>query len=91
MELIPPEAIEAIGQAFTFGATKYSPDNWRSGFQWRRLIGASMRHINAFNDGENNDPESKLSHLAHAGACISMLIAHVEKELGTDDRYRSNK
>ena len=89
LELIPPEAIEAMGRAFTFGATKYDADNWRNGFDWRRLIGAAQRHINSFNGGEDKDPESGLSHIDHALACLAMLSAHEQKELGNDDRHKT--
>jgi len=91
LELIPPEAIEAMGRAFTFGATKYDADNWRKGFDWRRLIGAAQRHINSFNGGEDKDPESGLSHIAHALACLAMLSAHEQKGLGNDDRTKTTK
>lgn len=89
LELIPPEAIEAMGRAFTFGATKYDADNWRKGFDWRRLIGAAQRHINSFNAGEDKDPESGLSHIDHALSCLAILSAHEQKELGNDDRYKT--
>lgn len=88
LDLIPPEALNAVGRAFTFGAKKYSADNWRGGFEWRRLIGASIRHINAFNGGEDLDPESGLCHIDHALACLAMLSAHIQSDLGKDDRYK---
>lgn len=89
LDLIPQAGINGMGRAFTFGATKYSPDNWaQGGFEWRRLVGAAMRHITAFNSGEDNDPESGLCHIDHALACLAMLNAHVEENLGTDDRRK---
>jgi len=91
MELIPASGIEGIGRAMTFGATKYSEHNWANGFDWLRLVGSCLRHIFAWSRGEDKDPESKLSHLDHAGACIVMLIAHETEGLGNDNRRRSNK
>jgi len=90
LELVPPEAIDALGRAFTFGAKKYADDNWRGGFEWRRLIGAAQRHINAFNRCQDLDPESGLSHIDHALACLAMLSAHIEQNMGTDNRYKKN-
>lgn len=88
MELLPPKALEEIAKAFTYGANKYSDHNWRKGFKWQRLIGASMRHLSAFTRGENVDPESNLPHLAHLGASVMMLIEHYTCNIGEDDRYK---
>lgn len=70
MELITcdfPRALEAIGQVATMGAKKYSDGGWLdvSGAH-RRYQGALLRHILAHNRGELRDPESDLTHLAHA-------------------------
>lgn len=62
--------------------------NWAKGFTWSRLIGAALRHLFAFARGEDRDPESGLSHLAHAGCCILFLITHERCKLGTDDRFK---
>ena len=88
VELVPTEAIEAIAEVLAFGAQKYSANNWRSGFKWSRLFGACLRHIYAHMRGQNIDPESGLSHLAHAGCCIMFLITHETNKLGEDDRYK---
>lgn len=87
LELLPFEAIEEIGKVLTYGATKYSPDNWRPGMSWRRLVGSTLRHIFSWCRGESIDPETGLSHLAHAGCCILFLISYELRNVGTDDRY----
>lgn len=87
VELLSSVAIEEIAKVLTFGARKYNADNWRLGMSWRRLIGASLRHIFAFMRGEDRDPESGLSHLAHAGCCIMFLLEYVLTGNGTDDRW----
>ena len=46
-----------------------------------------MRHILAFVNKEENDTESNLNHLAHARACLAMLLYYVDTKKGTDDRY----
>ena len=87
LALIPPVALNEVGKVFTFGATKYGADNWRGGLSYRRLISAAMRHINAYNSGEDIDPESGISHLAHANANLLMLCEFTALGLGEDDRW----
>ena len=87
MDLMPFGALEQIAWVFTFGAKKYAPHNWRNGFEWSRLIAALERHIGAFKEGEDTDPESQMPHLAHAGCCLLMLLEHTLKGYGMDDRY----
>lgn len=84
IDLIPPEALEMIGQAFTHGAAKYDDHNWRGGINYSRLYGAVLRHLNAYWKGEDIDEDSGLPHLALAGAELCMLMASDETN---DDRY----
>lgn len=86
MELLPPEALEEIALVLNFGASKYQEHNWRKGMAYSRLLGAALRHIVAYIGGEDKDPESGLSHLAHAGCCIMFLLTYEKKNLGNDDR-----
>ncbi|NBT07022.1 MAG: hypothetical protein EBS54_10085, partial [Betaproteobacteria bacterium] len=74
VNLLSSEALLQTAAVMKFGADKYSEHNWRSGFAWSRPLAAAMRHIMAFNDGEDKDPESGLSHLAHAACCIMFLL-----------------
>ena len=86
--LIPHEAMTGIGRAMTYGAKKYDAHNWRGGFKWLRLASAANRHLWAWIGGQDNDDESGLNHLYHTGACIMMLIGHVDSNLGEDDRWK---
>lgn len=88
-ELLPVGPMLAIAEVLTFGAKKYADHNWRKGFKWTRLIGAAMRHLFAYARGENKDPETGLSHLAHLGCCVVFLLEHEQRGLGEDDRYVS--
>ena len=90
LDLIPVGAKKAIAEVFDFGAKKYARHNWRSGFNYSRLIAAAERHLDAFNDGEDLDPESGKPHLAHLGCCVMMLLESTIKGYGTDDRYKPN-
>jgi len=46
-----------------------------------------MRHIAAYNEHENKDPESGLSHLAHAACCLLFLLEYEDTHPELDDRY----
>jgi hypothetical protein len=87
---VPRIAVEQEALAFKFGAVKYGKGNYQKGMEWSRLLDAALRHIYAFSDGENNDSESNLSHLAHARSNLAMLMVHVDKKLGKDDRDSSS-
>ena len=71
MDLLPPKSIFEVAKVLGFGAEKYGPENWRllENLQDRYTAGA-LRHIFAHMDGEDLDPESGMSHLAHALCCL---------------------
>lgn len=81
-DLVPPSAIVSMARGFTYGANKYDDRNWEKGINYGRLYGALQRHLNAWWNGENRDPESRLSHLDHAFCCLAML---------NDMRIRNNQ
>lgn len=74
LSLCPYPALEALAHALGYGCEKYSRYNYCEGFESNRLIAAALRHIHAWNSGEDDDPESGVDHLGHALACLSMLI-----------------
>jgi hypothetical protein len=87
LSFVPRELRAAAARAFEFGARKYAPGNWlKGGLTQRRLLAALSRHIDAYTDREDADPESGLCHLDHAAACLAMLCATRERGLGPDDR-----
>lgn len=88
VNLLSTEALNKIAAVLKFGADKYHAHNWRNGFAWSRPLAAAMRHIMAFNDGEDKDPESGLSHLAHAACCIMFLLEFEKTHPHLDDRYK---
>lgn len=90
LNLLSTEAMNQTAAVLAFGAEKYASHNWRKGFAWSRPLAAAMRHITAFNDGENTDPESGLSHLAHAACCIMFLLEFEKTHPHLDDRYKPN-
>ena len=87
-DLLPWQSIAAISRVYSYGAIKYSERNWQRGYAWSLSYAALMRHLAAWWEGESKDPESGLSHLAHAGFHVLSLLWYEIKGKGTDDRYR---
>lgn len=85
-DLLPPEMLEETAQVLAFGAAKYSANNWANGAHWSRYFSAMMRHMWAWWRGEDNDPETGMSHLAHAACCLGFLMAYQRRNIGQDDR-----
>lgn len=88
--LMPFEAIEEINKVLDFGAKKYAAHNWRtgSGFKYTRVLSSLLRHTFAWARGEDLDPESGLSHLAHMGCNVVFLIYYnkYKARYSNDDR-----
>jgi hypothetical protein len=60
---------------FRDGAEKYDPFNWRkSNVEAQTYIGAALRHLLAWQDGEEVADDSGLPHLAHALSCLAILV-----------------
>lgn len=75
VSLIPPVALLEESRVFQLGAAKYGPYNWREKTVSTRVYtAAALRHILAYQDGEDIDPESGQSHLSHARACLAIII-----------------
>jgi len=88
MDLICPAMLEELGYNLLYGAVKYSENNWRRGIPFSGLIAAAHRHLNAFQQGVDRDPESGIHHLIGAifscMAVYSLQEVHQRKDL--DDR-----
>lgn len=88
--LHPPIALEEIAKVWSFGAQKYESFNWAKGFAWRRPVAAALRHIFAWLSGQDVDPESGISHLAHAACNLFMVIHFQATGTGTDNRMEAS-
>lgn len=87
MDLLDAYAIEQMARALEFGLRKYEPHNWRRGIAYSRLLGSVLRHVFAYLRGEDKDPESGLSHIAHAmTGCMFLLGLEGRDDL--DDRCK---
>lgn len=82
MSQLPLKDLELLAQVLEYGARKYSRDNWKKGggHDPNRLIAACLRHLAAFQEGEYTDPESGLSHIAHA--CCNLVFIMRQVRLG---------
>jgi len=69
------------------GMLKYGRSNYReAGVRASIYNDAALRHIAAWFEGEDIDPDSGLPHMAHALACIAIIVDAQTKGLLTDDR-----
>ena len=74
-DLLPISVIKAVIQVLTHGAEKYGEFNWQKVEPHKtRYYNATMRHITQWWEGEKNDKDTKLHHLAHAICCLLFLI-----------------
>ena len=88
-DLFPYDALEEVGKVLTYGATKYADRNWEKGIRYGRCFGGLMRHARAWWMGEDLDPETGLSHLAHAICCALFLLSFTLRgQREFDDRPR---
>lgn len=89
--LLPSDALDEITKVLKHGAEKYTPRNWERGMAYSRPFSALQRHIWAWWRGEDKDPETGLSHVAHAACCCLFLLAYELRAMKHhDDRERLN-
>ena len=86
IDLIPSEAIFAMGTVLAVGVKKHGERDWENGYPWSYYFGALMRHMWAWWGGDKVDKETGHSHLWHALCCIAFLVTYEERSIGTDDR-----
>lgn len=81
--LLNMKQIEGLVAVLTMGAKKYDRHNWTS-VEPYRYYSALLRHISAWQEGEDNDSESGLNHLHHAMCNLYFLLEHANKS----NRYK---
>jgi len=87
LHLIPPAAEIAESVVMALGAEKYGTANWRTTkIRASVYIAAARRHLLQWFDGEDDDPESGISHLAHARASLGILLDAIATGNAIDDR-----
>ena len=87
LHLWPVSATTLGSLALLDGAGKYGRANWRiAGVRASIYVDAAMRHITAWFEGQDADPESELPHLAHALACLAIIVDAQAAGMLRDDR-----
>ncbi|MBF9235548.1 dATP/dGTP diphosphohydrolase domain-containing protein [Microvirga alba] len=83
-----PETATVLGaMALLDGALKYGRSNFRAiGVRSSIYYDAARRHLAAWFEGEDADPDSGLPHLAHALASIAILVDAKAAGKLNDDR-----
>jgi hypothetical protein len=84
--LVPFDATTEVVKVLGAGSAKYGGRNWEKGMDFSRPFSATMRHLTAWWQGEDHDPETGLSHLAHAACNTLFLLAYSLRGVGRDDR-----
>jgi hypothetical protein len=73
--LLPTLPLEQEARVFELGAAKYGAYNWRTdAVSFSTYYEAAIRHLHAAWAGEETDPESGQSHLAHVRACMAIIM-----------------
>jgi len=71
---IPAGPIAELGVAMLEGALKYGRHNYRAvGVRTSVYYDAALRHLTAFWEGQDIDPDSGLPHIVKAMACLTVL------------------
>lgn len=87
MHVVPQEVLAEIGLGMLEGARKYGAHNYRvAGIRASVYYDAAMRHLMAWWEGENLDPDSGLSHVVKALCTLVVLRDAMHAGTWTDDR-----
>lgn len=89
MSTVPAGVMLEVGLAMLEGCVKYGRHNYRSaGIRSSVYYDATMRHLMAWWEGEDLDPDSaaQLSHITKAIASLTVLRDAMMQDMVTDDR-----
>ena len=86
LSLIPLCTLEDEARVWMYGKQKYAAWNWAKGMNWSIPLACALRHLAAWQRGEENDQESGLPHLAHAMCNLRMLTLYSKQYPEGDDR-----
>lgn len=84
--LIPLCTLEDEARVWEYGMRKYAAWNWAKGMDWSIPYECALRHLSAWQRGEEIDAESGQKHLAHVMANVRMLLLYSETYPEGDDR-----
>lgn len=79
-DLLDPDFERAIVRVLTFGAKEYGDHNFKKVKDpYDRYYAALRRHLNDWRKGEDTDPKTGESHLAHV-ICNALFLMHFDRE-----------
>ncbi len=85
--LIPPEALRKLAELYTDGGASHGDRNWEKGTDYSRWYDAMNRHLNAWWEGQEYDPDPPNHHHLIAAAWNAFaLYTYTTKGIGNDDR-----
>lgn len=88
---IDPAFILGIAKVLTKSREKYDRANWTKSTDWRTPYDSAMRHLLAFQSGEDNDAETGQSHLLHCATNLMFLHYYANTQPENDDRIFKKK
>lgn len=81
-DLLPWDALWTVAELYGKGAEKYEDRNWERGYDWSLSFASLIRHATQFWQGEDDDSETGLPHLAsvvfHALGLLRFMREHPE-------------
>jgi len=92
LSVVSAPVLMEIGLGMMEGARKYGRHNYRvAGVRASVYYDAAMRHLMSWWEGEDIDPDSGLSHVSKALACLSVLRDSMILGNWKDDRPPKHK
>jgi len=97
-QLITPIGLSKLAEIYTKGCEKYTvynedgsvkdsgANNWKSGLPFTQIMDSAKRHIQAWESGEDIDPDLQSQHLANAVWNLFTIIHLTETKPEFDDR-----
>lgn len=84
---VPAPVMAEVALAMMEGALKYGRHNYRTvGVRASVYYDAARRHLDAWWEGEDIDPDSELSHITKAIASLTVIRDSMIRENWVDDR-----
>lgn len=92
LHLVPPELIYAVSGRLQIGSKKYGDRNWEKGIAYSKCYAAVLRHLFAWWEGQDCDPDAEGSlHLDAALTNLTFLVTYTKRGyVGLDDRPDSS-
>jgi dATP/dGTP diphosphohydrolase len=86
---LPWEGVKEVALVQAYGHAKYKDfNNFRKGMEIGRNLSCAIRHIAAYQEGQDLDLESGRNHLAHAACRLLFVLQNLHDGVAIDDRYK---